>query len=145
MSNTHQAEHSGSASAAGPTKEQIIEKVKLNIARAQETKKNMGGTFLKIESGETKVLQFTGDIEPIQRTFKRKKDDGTEEESTKTLFSYKVMDLDSQDEGVKLWQVSKSWSDSIDNLLIEGFLTLKVKRTGAGTDTNYLFSPVVTQ
>ena len=55
------------------------------------------------------------------------------------------MDLDSQDEGVKLWQVSKSWSDSIDNLLIEGFLTLKVKRTGAGTDTNYLFSPVVTQ
>ena len=145
MSNTNQAEHVGNASVAGPTKEQLIEKVKMNIARAQETKKNMGGSFLKIESGETKVLQFTGDIEPIQRTFKRKKDDGTEEEVQKTLFSYKVMDLDSQDEGVKLWQVSKSWSDSIDNLLIEGFLTLKVKRTGAGTDTNYLFSPVVTQ
>ena len=142
MSNTSQA---GTANAADSAKEQIIEKIKMNIARAQETKKNMGGTFLKIESGETKVLQFTGDIEPIQRTFKRKKDDGTEEESTKTLFSYKVMDLDNQDEGLKLWQVSKSWSDSIDNLLLEGFITLKVKRTGAGTDTNYLFSPVVTQ
>lgn len=143
MSNTSNQAEVGNASAANPTKEQVIEKIKENIARAQEAKKNMGGSFLKFEPGETKILQFTGDIEPVQRSFKRKKEDGTEEQSTKTLFAYKVMDLDTQEEGVKIWEVSRSWSDSIDNLLVEGFLTLKVKRTGAGTDTNYLFAPVV--
>ena len=147
MSNTQpHPSQNGTAVTANPNgKESILEKLKKNIERTQEAKSKMGGNFLRIESGETKVLQFTGDIEPVQRSFKRKKEDGTEEQSTKTLFSYKVMDLNSQDEGVKIWEVSKSWSDSIDNLLVEGFLTLKVKRTGAGTDTNYLFSPVVSQ
>jgi hypothetical protein len=51
--------------------------------------------------------------------------------------------MDHQDEGVKVWDLSRSWSDTIDNLLAKGFLTLEVKRTGAGTDTNYLFAPVV--
>ena len=89
MSNTSQAEHSGTASVANPTKEQLIEKVKMNIARAQEAKKNMNQPFLTIKSGESKVLQFTGDIEPIQKTFKRKKDDGTEEEVQKHYFRTK--------------------------------------------------------
>jgi hypothetical protein len=48
-----------------------------------------------------------------------------------------------QDEGIKIWEVSRSWSDNIDNLLVKGFLTLEVKRTGAATDTSYLFAPVV--
>ena len=86
----------GTAVTASPSgKESILEKLKRNIERTQEAKSKMGGNFLQIESGETKILQFTGDIEPVQRHFKRKKDDGTEEQSTKTLFSYKVMDLDS--------------------------------------------------
>ena len=35
-----------------------------------------------------------------------------------------------------------SWSDIIDNLLVKDFLTLKL-RIGAGTDTIYIFAPVV--
>jgi hypothetical protein len=51
--------------------------------------------------------------------------------------------MNRQDEGIKVWEVSKSWSDNIDNLLVRGFPTLEVKRTGAATDTSYLFAPVV--
>jgi hypothetical protein len=48
-----------------------------------------------------------------------------------------------QYKGIQVWEVSRSWSDSIDNLLVKGFLTLEVKREGAGTNTSYLFAPVV--
>jgi hypothetical protein len=59
------------------------------------------------------------------------------------MHAYKVLDMKQQDEGIKIWEVSRSWSDDIDNLLVKGFLTLEVKRTGAATDTSYLFAPVV--
>ena len=78
-----------------------------------------------------------------QRTFNRKKENGEDEKSTKTMYAYKVLDMERKDEGVKVWEVSRSWSDNIDNLLVKGFLTLEVKRTGAATDTSYLFAPVV--
>lgn len=48
-----------------------------------------------------------------------------------------------QYKGIQVWEVSRSWSDNIDNLLVKGFLTLEVKREGAGTNTSYLFAPVV--
>jgi hypothetical protein len=124
-------------------KESILDKVKRNVEKLKETKKNAGGSFLKIQSGEVKTLQFTGDMEPVQRTFKRKKENGEEEENKKIMYAYKVLDMQRQDEGIKVWEVSKSWSDNIDNLLVKGFLTLEVKRTGAGTDTSYLLAPIV--
>jgi hypothetical protein len=79
----------------------------------------------------------------VQRSFKRKNAAGVEEETAKTMYAYKVMDMGNQHAGIQSWEVSRSWSDTIDNLLIKGFLTLEVKRTGAGTDTKYLFSPAV--
>jgi hypothetical protein len=124
-------------------KESILDKVKRNVEKLKEAKKNAGGSFLKIQSGEVKTLQFTGDMEPVQRTFKRKKETGEEEQSKKIMYTYKVLDMEHQDEGIKVWEVSRSWSDNIDNLLVKGFLTLEVKRTGAATDTSYLFAPVV--
>jgi hypothetical protein len=126
-------------------KESILDKVRRNVEKLKEAKKNAGGSFLKIQPGEVKILQFTGDMEPVQRTFKRKKENGEEEESKKIMYAYKVLDMQHQDEGIKVWEVSKSWSDNIDNLLVKEFLTLEVKRTGAGTDTSYLFAPVVTR
>ena len=127
-----------------PTKQSILEKVRRNIAILNEAKKNSSGNFMKIQSGETKVLQFTGDMEPVQRTFKRKNEQtGKEEESTKTMYAYKVLDMAHQDEGIKSWEISRTWSDSVNNLLDKEFLTLEVKRTGAATDTSYLFAPVV--
>jgi hypothetical protein len=124
-------------------KESILDKVKRNVEKLKEAKKNAGGSFLKIQSGELKTLQFTGDMEPVQRTFRRKKENGEEEEINKIMYAYKVLEMQHQDEGIKVWEVSKSWSDNIDNLLVKGFLTLEVKRTGAATDTSYLFAPVV--
>ena len=59
------------------------------------------------------------------------------------MYAYKVLDIKNQDKGIQVWEVSRSWSDSIDNLLVKGFLTLEVKREGAGTNTSYLFAPVV--
>lgn len=124
-------------------KDGILDKVRKNVEKLKEAKKNAGGSFLKLQSGEVKILQFTGDMEPVQRTFKRKKENGEEEVSTKIMYAYKVLDMERQDEGIKVWEVSRSWSDNIDNLLVKGFLTLEVKRTGAATDTSYLFAPVV--
>jgi hypothetical protein len=124
-------------------KESILDKVKRNVEKLKEAKKNAGGSFLKIQSGELKTLQFTGDMEPVQRTCRRKKENGEEEEINKIMYAYKVLEMQHQDEGIKVWEVSKSWSDNIDNLLVKGFLTLEVKRTGAATDTSYLFAPVV--
>jgi hypothetical protein len=54
-----------------------------------------------------------------------------------------VMDMGNQDAGIITWEVSRQWSDSIDNLRVKGFLTLEVERKGSGTDTSYLFSPAV--
>lgn len=124
-------------------KESILDKVKKNVDKLRDAKKNSGGSFLKIQSGEVKILQFTGDMEPVQRTFKRKKENGEEEESKKIMYAYKLLDMERQDEGIKAWEVSRSWSDNINNLLVKGFLTLEVKRVGAATDTSYLFAPAV--
>lgn len=124
-------------------KESILDKVKRNVEKLKEAKKNAGGSFLKIQPGEVKILQFTGDMEPVQRTFKRKNEKNEEETSTKLMYAYKVLDMEHQEEGIKVWDLSRSWSDNVDNLLVKGFLILEVKRTGAGTDTNYLFAPVV--
>ena len=121
----------------------ILDKVRNNVEKLKEAKKNAGGSFLKLQSGEVKILQFTGDMEPVQRTFKRKKENGEEEESKKIMYAYKLLDMERQDEGIKVWEVSRSWSDNIDNLLVKGFLTLEVKRLGAATDTSYLFAPAV--
>jgi hypothetical protein len=125
-------------------KESILEKVRRNVEKLKEAKKSISSGFLKLQAGETKILQFTGDMEPVQRTFKRKNEKGIEEEGPmKTMYAYKVLDMAHQDEGVKIWEVSRTWSDNIDNLLEKGFLTLEVKRTGAATDTSYLFSPAI--
>ena len=126
--------------------ENALAKVKANVEKLKEVKKNAEGNFLKFQSGDVKILHFTGDIEPVQRSFKRKNDKGEEEVSApKIMYAYKVLESDHQNEGIKVWEVSRSWSDIIDNLLVKGFLTLEVKRTGAGKDTSYFFAPIVSQ
>ena len=70
------------------------------MEKLREVKKNSGGGFLKLQSGEVKILQFTGEMEPVQRTFNRKKENGEEEKSTKTMYAYKVADMERQDLGM---------------------------------------------
>jgi hypothetical protein len=123
--------------------ERVLARVIQNVEKLWEVKKNSSSGFIKFQPGEVKILQFTGDMEPVQRTFTKKREDGKEEATKKIMYAYKVLDMEHQDEGIQVWEVSRSWSDSIDNLLVKGFLTLEVKRVGAGTDTSYLFAPVV--
>jgi hypothetical protein len=143
MSQKTSLKENGNASIEASAKESILEKVRRNVEKLKEAKKNTSSGFLKFQPGETKVLNFTGDFEPVQRSFKRKNAVGAEEETTKTMYGYKVMDMGNQDAGIITWEVSRQWSDSIDNLLVKGFLTLEVERKGSGTDTSYLFSPAV--
>ena len=58
--------------------ENALAKVKANVEKLKEIKKNAEGNFLKFQSGDVKILHFTGDIEPVQRSFKRKNDKGEE-------------------------------------------------------------------
>ena len=45
-------------------KESLLDKVRRNVEKLKEAKKkNAGGGFLKIQSGEVKTLQFMGDME----------------------------------------------------------------------------------
>jgi hypothetical protein len=118
------------------------EKARQNIAKMQEAKNNISSGYFNLKAGEQKVLQFTGDIEPTETEFKRTNSDGTEQTQRKTRFSYKIMDLDAQDKGVQVWTISKRWSDMVDALLMEGFLTLKVRRIGSGKETNYSITPI---
>jgi hypothetical protein len=123
-----------------------LEKLRANLAKLKEVKKEQSTGFVKIQPGETKILEFTGDVEAVQKTFKRKNEKtGLEEDSApKTLFAYKVIDTNNRDAGVQTWEISRQWSDTADNLLQKGFLTLEIKRTGASmNDTHYLISPVV--
>jgi hypothetical protein len=131
------------SSKTGLTHEEKLAMVKRNIEKLKESKKNTSATFFKIQDNEIKIVEFTGEIEPVQRTFTRKNEKGEDVVTTKIMYAYKLMDLERQDEGMKVWEVSKSWSDMIDNLLGKGFFTLEVKRQGSGTNTSYFFSPVV--
>ena len=101
---------------------------------------------MKIQPGDTKTLEFTGDMEAYRRHSKERiEKTGLEGESApKTLYAYKVIDVQNRDAGVQTWEISRQWSDTADNLLAKGFLTLEIKRTGSSiSDTNYLISPGV--
>ena len=152
MSNTsqNQVEKKKNSGTDGTGKENVnakvedprLAKLRENLAKLKEAKKEQSTGFLKISSGETKILEFTGDMEPVQRTFKRKNEKtGEEEASSKIMYAYKVIDLNNQDAGIVTWEISRSWSDNVDNLLSKEFTTLEIKRTGSSTDTTYLMAP----
>ena len=63
---------SASMEAKASEKESILDKVRKNVEKLKEAKKNAGGTFLKIQPGEVKVLQFTGDMEPVAANLQKK-------------------------------------------------------------------------
>jgi hypothetical protein len=136
------------ADAKSSDQDRAIAKAIRNIERLRDAKRAMGGNFLKIQAEETKILQFTGEMDAVEKIFKRPKDDGTTEDQKRIQISYQVLDVttpQSQTEGPKRWDLSKSWSDQVDNLLQKGWMTLEVKRTGTGTSTKYLISPAVPQ
>lgn len=119
--------------------EDIMNQIRLNAEKNQESRKN-DSKFLAIQAGEKLTLEFTGNFGPVQQTFK---DPKSGEDKSVIRYSYDVVVLERKEEGIKTWNISKKWSNVVDNYLSEGFLTLRVQRDGSSmNDTNYLFIPV---
>ena len=53
-----------------------------------------------------------------------------------------LLQLNNQEAGIRPWDLSKRWSQSVDYHLKQGHHVLKVERIGAGMKTNYYFTPV---
>ena len=54
-----------------------------------------------------------------------------------------VIDVNHSEDGPKLWDVGKKWSETIDYLLKQGHSMLRVARVGSAMKTKYYFSPIV--
>lgn len=122
-----------------------LEKLRANLAKLKEAKREQSTGFIKINANDTKLLEFTGDMDTVMRSFKRmNKETGKEEEGpAKQMYAYKVIDVENREAGVQTWEISRKWSDVVDNQLTEGFVILKIKRTGSAMDTNYLITVVL--
>jgi hypothetical protein len=138
-------------STAAVKSSELAAKIQRNLELMKQARNSeTSGEFFKMQSGQKTVLQFTGDFSPELREFPEKdaagnviKDrDGNPKVVKKISYEYKVIDLNNQDKGVQTWAVSKNTSMSIESLLAEGFLTLKVSREGADMGTKYFFVPV---
>jgi hypothetical protein len=85
--------------------------------------------FIKIESGEKKILRFNAEkIEQVEAEFNGKKS---------MRFRYTVTEDGSNANQEKYLEVGKRTSEDIDAFLEEGATKLKVQRFGSGIDTRY--------
>lgn len=108
-----------------------------NLRKNEEQRRRQAKWF-NLQPGEKATLEFLPDFGPVFKDFDN---DGIAE----TLrYEYKVIHLENKEDGVKPWDLSKSWSESIDYLLKQGHRILRVERVGAGMKTRYMFSPVAT-
>ena len=138
-------------STAAVKSSELAAKIQRNLELMKQARNSeTTGEFFKMQSGQKTTLQFTGDFSPELREFPEKdaagnviKDKDSNPKVVKKIrYEYKVIDLNNQDKGVQTWAVSKNTSMSIESLLAEGFLTLKVSREGADMGTKYFFVPV---
>jgi hypothetical protein len=105
---------------------QIIQR---NIEARQQDNK-----FVKLQPGEKKVLLFVPEkTEQVQAEFNGKKS---------LRFRYTVIEDGSSGDQEKYFEVSKTSSEKIDSLLIEGHTRLKISRSGLGIATRYDPVPV---
>jgi hypothetical protein len=87
--------------------------------------------FIKIESGQKKILKFNPEkIEQVEAEFNGKKS---------MRFRYTVIEEGADQE--KYLEVGKRTSEDIDSFLGEGATRLKVQRFGSGVDTRYHVIP----
>lgn len=128
-----------------------MEKLRQNLAKLKEAKKEQSTGFFRFDPGDTKILEFTGDMEAVLTKFLKKKENEPKEEYDKRLeevepklmYAYKVIDTENRDANVQEWKVSRQWSDRIDPLLAKGFWILEIKRTGLDMATKYEITPYV--
>lgn len=111
---------------------ELSDKAKENLKRNEESR-NQQSKFVKLQSGEKKVLHFDPEkIEPVEMEFDGKKS---------VRYQYAVTDPDDTNQTEKYITFSKRNSAQVDTMLSEGQSILKVHRIGAGKDTQYMFTP----
>lgn len=107
-------------------KTEISEEAKAVIQRNIEARQQ-SSKFFKLQPGEKKVFQFVPEkTEQVEADFNGKKS---------LRFRYTVIEEGSDQE--KYFEVSKTSSEKIDALLIEGHTRLKINRSGLGIGTRY--------
>jgi hypothetical protein len=111
---------------------QLSTKAKENLQRNAELRQR-DNKFIKLQSGEKKVLQFFPEkIAQVEAEFNGKKS---------MRFRYTVVEESSGNNQEKYLQVGKRTSEEIDSFLMEGTTKLKVQRFGSGIDTRYHVIP----
>lgn len=103
------------------------------IARRKESK------YFTLEPGETADLEIIEIKGPVEKDF-----DGDKKPDT-IRYEYKIQDLNNLDSGVKIWGLSKTWSEALDFILSQGNKAVRVSRKGSGMQTKYYFSVINVQ
>jgi hypothetical protein len=110
----------------------LTEKAKENLRRNEESRKKES-KYLRLEPGERAVRHFDPEkMEPVEVEFDGKKS---------TRYQYIVTDPNEPEQPEKYFTLSKRNSAQVDILLSEGHSIIKIHRTGAGKDTQYMFTP----
>ena len=85
--------------------------------------------YVKVLDKETRIFRFFPD-----------ETESYESEKFGNLrFAYTVIEVGNDEK--QIWEVSKTTSEDIDNLLVEGYLVLKVRRIGSDKRTIYEIGP----
>jgi len=103
------------------------------VFRQIEEERQKQGKFIKLQSGETRTLQFNPN--KVQLT-----EDEFESKKVKRVH-YSVIDPKMALEGEKILPMSLTNAISINALLEKGLNLLEVKRIGADRNTKYTFAP----
>jgi ABC-type transporter Mla subunit MlaD len=112
------------------TEPQLSTKAKEILQRNAELRQK-DNKFIKLQSGEKKILQFFPEkIEQVEAEFNGKKS---------MRFRYTVIEGSGNQE--KYLEVGKRTSEEIDSFLMEGASKLKIQRFGSGMDTRYHVIP----
>jgi hypothetical protein len=109
------------------TEPQLSTKAKEILQRNAELRQK-DKKFIKLQSGEKKILQFSPEKkEQVEAEINGKKN---------MRFRYTVIEEGGGNQE-KYLEVGKRTSEDIDSFLAEGATKLKVQRFGSGTDTRY--------
>ena len=89
-----------------------------------------------MEAGETVDLEILEIVGPVGKDFDR---DG---KLDAIQYEYRIQDLNDLNAGIKIWNLSKTWSAALDFVLSQGNRTVRASRNSSGIKTKYYFSAI---
>lgn len=124
-----------------------LEKQLLEKKKQREEDKKKSSNFIKFDDGETKVLDFIHEMPRDEMVSYGKNKDGTPKEP-RPAYIFRAKELFDKDRNewseVREWTCAHQWGDTVIDMFLEKFFTLKITRKGSGVgDTNYSIVPYV--